>query len=52
MILLSPLFIGANYPFILVVQTIAIPSGAIFIFLAAKIVLRSNALPILLPHLI
>ncbi|MEM3844797.1 MAG: DUF2079 domain-containing protein [Candidatus Parvarchaeota archaeon] len=47
-ILLSPLFIGANFPFILVVQTIAISSGSIFIFLAAKIVFRNNVLSILL----
>ncbi|MEM4068199.1 MAG: DUF2079 domain-containing protein [Candidatus Micrarchaeaceae archaeon] len=47
-ILLSPLFIGANFPFILVVQTIAISSGSIFVFLAAKIILRNNVLSILL----
>ena len=46
-ILLSPLFIVANYPLILIVQTIAISSGSAFVFLMARRVLKSDALPIL-----
>ena len=45
-ILLSPLFITGNFTFILVVQTVAISLGSVFVFLIAKRVLRDEILPI------
>ncbi len=45
-ILLSPLFITGSFTFILVVQTVAISLGSVFVFLIAKRILRVEILPI------
>ena len=47
-ILLSPLFVTGNFPFILIVQTVAISSGSLFIFLIAKKAMGNGVIPLLL----
>ncbi len=47
-ILLSPLFVTGNFPFILVVQTVAISSGSLFVFLIARKAMGKGVIPLLI----
>jgi len=47
-ILLAPLFVTGNFPFILVVQTVAISSGSLFVFLIARKAIGKGVMSLLL----
>ena len=47
-ILLSPLFVTGDFPFVLVVQTVAISAGSLFVLLIARKEIGKGAVPLLL----